>query len=986
MKRGGGTKRQRRVSPPREGRASRGGRVEDIGPYLDEVLQSASLVGAGVLNAVVERWKCADAALYRCHAERRAVEGQAVRLLNQLAEPGACAGPSNLNCLLAEPDACAGEAVAAVSDRVAAALDDALRGLARRSAGARALATAVGDEAARSLASAMYEVECLSRRLLDVQLAAAAGEVEASGLRARLAEATQQRQAYVAEVGGLLGVLRALATRVGSGRWQQQAENQEFVNIKKEEEEEGVTEQLRRALVQAQSGVAVAQKRLLEEQHWRERAEGRIAEMLRQPHCGGPSGAVAELGRLRSSLTEALDDAAQLTVSLKLAREELAGTNTELDALRTKNEQLLKAVHADQVGRAVTELKRVYDETTQSLRERFVEAESQRGILSSALDKSRETVKELQEASAQAKANYKELDFLEKKNRDRHHDFSNARSKILEFMKSIGKLLKDENAVMEGKVGELTLINSQITSKQAESLGHFQKQIHDLFQGFQEVLSDDKASTSAEAEDDNRKCHDEALKEKSLNFCFGEEKYGLLLQVLQSALQFVGSHLENGDTQRAGLLEASLADAALVNDLRSRLHQITQDRDRLSRKLTKCLNIIDQNSLTVVENALLYEVPVEDSLSAAEAAEHIALLREQLDVAVRTQKWGVKDIEDWKKAKESLEAEVREVRYARDIAEKQLLQTDQTLLQSLEREKEMLVQNMALQSQITTLVSSSFLRSGPSETGDNSASAELSMECAPNFTPSPPFAQLLQQVSAQFASIEKSIADLNAQRKQREEELKDPLETVSLSCPSAEEITEIIAQGGMNVMVELLRKAMMGVQELRESICRFSLQHKSELSAIIHPDVQSPEAALLAEKERCDAFEKELNALKEEKEVIRQRLQVAEEGMAKSEETNHRILSISKTLMERQNRLLEENKQLKSKCAPPSPATSEVPQVSAVSVEDLTIFITEAPPPTEQPLEGEREEASIRDETMSISISHCEDVNEELPSLPLPPC
>ncbi|CCW63454.1 unnamed protein product [Phytomonas sp. EM1] len=694
---------------------------------------------------------------------------------------------------------------------------------------------------------------------------------------------------------------------------------------------------------------------------------------------GSGAAATAELSRLRQSYTQVADDAAQLAVSLKLTRGELEEAKAEIEALRQKNAQLQKDAQADEVGRTLAELERVYEENTRELRERFIEAETQRGILAETVEKLHETVTELQEAFTQASANHTELDLREKRNRDRLKELSKAPLAGLESLRAAGKALKDENAEMESKVGELELVSGNLTVEQSRSLELFQKQIQDLFQGFQEVLWPDstpsvigpREGSSLVAKDKG----DAALQEPCLSSWCAEDKNELLLRVLQSALQFVASHLESGDTQCARLLDASLSDAELVNELRSKLHHLTRDRDRLLQKLTKSLNLIEQNRLTVLENAMLHEVPLEDSLSAAEAAEQIALLRDQLDVAAQLHKWGMKEIEDLKKTKEDLEGEVRRLRKGGEITAQQLQRTDDALQQSLAREKELLKRSISLQSQVAALAAYAPVGSPSNETGEGEGEgASLDADAPPR---PPPLSELLQRVSVQLAGIERAAVELNARRRGQGVPPEASL------CPSPEHLAERIARGGFGQVVELLHAAMVRAKGLQEGLEDGMLRHAAGLAALLRPGVSSSEGALLAERERRAALEAELNVLKAEKEQVRQRLQAAEDGMAKAEEAKHRILSISKTLMERQSRLLEENKQLKSRLGSPDVGggrtAPEETQAAVALVEGGSPPAQDDPPPAEHSVESE---AAARGEETGIPNSDSTEVNEKPPPSP----
>ena len=58
---------------------------------------------------------------------------------------------------------------------------------------------------------------------------------------------------------------------------------------------------------------------------------------------------------------------------MKLLREK---SQNDIEALRFENERLLRDAQADEVGKTLAELRRLYEDTIQSLRESFIEAES----------------------------------------------------------------------------------------------------------------------------------------------------------------------------------------------------------------------------------------------------------------------------------------------------------------------------------------------------------------------------------------------------------------------------------------------------------------------------------------------------------------------------------------------------------------------------------------------------------------------------------
>lgn len=702
----------------------------------------------------------------------------------------------------------------------------------------------------------------------------------------------------------------------------------------------------------------VVHQSYLEERQRREIAERRITDMVRERIRTSSSDAIQqELNQLRWSYSQVMDDAAQLAVALKVAREEMAHMKAKMSELTQQNAQMKADAEVDQVAGTLNELRRLYDSKLQSLSESYIDCDTQREI----------AMRVAEERQAALSVLTENVETFEEGNKVLTRSLSDAKAKALalshatgttdDLAKRVEQCSQELHTSAEQLQRALAKAEERVSDfhrDEQEALRAFAMQLRDLSASFtstqqQQQQQHDSLPQRKGTEGDGDSAHDTAPSH-ALALVQHEQATGMMRQVLGEALRFVTAHLETTDTERAHLLDASLSDAQYVSLLVDKLKETTAQRDRLRAQLKQSHDIIEQHHLTVVEHALLHEVPVDDSLDTAEAAEQILVLREQVAALQEVRQRALDEVNVMNEDRLRLEGELSSADRSQSVLVEQTRRLTDALHASFAREASLSGRLIALQERVQTLVkekdtgATSAPCEGDSGGIDSRAASQQSRGSDEEDGTPPPLPEAPTTAAMAVATpppaehLRCLMADFEGQLAAIAAAIRSLQETTAHSSPTAP-ITATVVDGvapgdvdsasagvtddlesdlvrhGVTHVATVLREVLSQAGLLRYAVRSATVHATAALAETAQPDQRTPEMQLALVQTRNLALEATVQQMQVEQDEMKARLHAAEEATAKAEQTNQRILAISKNLMDKQSRIIEENKDLRAQVA-----------------------------------------------------------------------
>ncbi|KPI89273.1 hypothetical protein ABL78_1606 [Leptomonas seymouri] len=703
--------------------------------------------------------------------------------------------------------------------------------------------------------------------------------------------------------------------------------------------------QLENVVRQVQHDALVVHQRYLEEKQRREIADRQITDMVRERlYPQKDASAFQEMQRLRWAYTEVVDDAAQLAVSLKVCRDELQEVQAEVSRLTSQVGQLKRDAETDQVALTIQELRSEYTGRVLGLEEVFVRTQLQ---LSLAQQISRqygsvaaEATDALQQAS-RANAEFSEVPPPVAPREDSwrnsgwYEDVQKAEAqaaKLLSLTSEIKSFGLQHGELYEAQMEKLMEQWSRMRSETAQKPTGTRAADGSSSSGPHNASSTLGSSTAPSAEFATKM--DSVVNSSKM--------------ALREALLLLVASLQSTDVERSNLLDASLSDAQYVTELVKEIAAITNERDRLRAQVKLCRDLLEKNHVTVVERALMHDVPVEDSLNVAEAAERITVLRDQLAAAKQLCDRALGEVKQVTSEKETAEANLMELTRVHEVLQAHAARLADNLRASMEKETALIEERASLQHQIALLVQQP--ATAAASTGDGDAVAATAA-CPPSMQLSALFATLSETVQR----LDKEIRSLHSSRDNRGGDAPDS-STASIAADEKRDeeggdtvLQESLSRSGMMSVVGALKDTLHKAGLLKASLASATGAQAAALcaaaSAAAEPGeggtwVDSPvipKPALETQQHGrayvAAQYESKLAQYAAERQQMLERLQRAEQTAGEMEAANRRLLGVSKSVLEKQNVLKAENEALRAQLtqltAPPAP-----PAVEEVAEED----------------------------------------------------
>ncbi|KAG5476890.1 hypothetical protein LSCM1_05222 [Leishmania martiniquensis] len=735
-----------------------------------------------------------------------------------------------------------------------------------------------------------------------------------------------------------------------------------------------------------QHDALVVHQRYLEEKQRREIADRRITDMVRERLHPQMDVAISqEMQRLRWAYTEVVDDAAQLAVNLKVCRDELQRSQADATRLSAQVQQLQRDAETDQVAMALQELRGEYATRVRSLEEAATRAERQ-------LFLAQRVSREYGAAATEATAALQRV-------AQANAELSAAALQVipvdLSALPSASPTWRQQVEVVEAQAERLLSTTAALKDSAAVHGELCADQIEELMRQWAQVREAEMARTRPPAaegrpsegarttgsRDGTESC---TLVASSLASEESMEKLNAVLSAsrfaLREALVLLSSSLQSTDAERSQLVDASVSDAQYVCELMAEMRRITAERDRLRAQVSVCQELLEKNHVTVVERALMHDVPVEDSLNVAEATERIEVLKNQLAAAKQVCERSLSEVKQAVAEKDDAELRLKELAREHVVLQGHSSRLSDQLRLSLARESALMEKNAALQTQLTGLVQ----LPGTPTSEEEPSSAVLHPTAA--------------RLTDLFSSLQESLGNLDAEiralRLDRAEGAGREVDIgrgnkLDTGAEEAEDalLVDSLSRSGMMNIVRVLKDTLHKAGLLKVSLKSLSGAQAAGLCAAAASKVPdnsvggssaagtasvvpppSPEAQICALEHRSSLLEAKLTSMAAERLEMSERLQKSEKKTTDMEAANQRLLAITKNVMEKQSSLKLENEQLRAQLqqlmaaanaaspplaepsAAPATALTPTPHVGAMAPVPLTH-------PAESPATPQRVEA-----------------------------
>ncbi|AYU79357.1 hypothetical protein LdCL_250007800 [Leishmania donovani] len=713
-----------------------------------------------------------------------------------------------------------------------------------------------------------------------------------------------------------------------------------------------------------QHDALVVHQRYLEEKQRREIADRRITDMVRERLHPQKDPAISqEVQRLRWAYTEVVDDAAQLAVNLKVCRDELRRAQEEAACLSAQVRQLQRDAEMDQVALAIQELRSEYTARVRDLEESSTRAEMQLRLA--------------QSVSTQYRAAATEATAALQRVAQANTELSTA---ALQVVSDDPGSVARSNAAWREEVERIETQSENVLAMiklmagfESSQANLYDAQLKELMRQWTLAREAEKAAmTSSAATEDlrsegglmavSREAVDDGTESRTLvsSSIAAEESMDKMNAVLgasqfalREALVLLNTSLQSTDVERSHLVDTSLSDAQCVSELMAEVRRVTAERDRLRAQVKVCQELLEKNHVTVVERALMHDIPVEDSLNVAEATERIEVLKNQLAAAKQVCERSLNEVKQATAEKDDVELRFTQLKREHEVLQGHSSRLKDKLHRSLARESELMEKNMALQTQLTDLVQPP---SAPAQEAEASSTA---------------LQTTATHLTDLFSSLQESLGSLNAEivslRRERFDEASIDADAGSggnngAAAGGAEDtlLVDSLSRSGMMNIVRVLKDTLHKAGLLKASLKSFAGAQAIGLcaaakvcesgaggsggataaSVVPHP---SPETQQRALEYRSSLLEAKLASMEAERLEMQERVQKAEKTTADMEAANQRLLTISKSVMEKHNMLKTENEQLRAQllqltaatnaASTPRPephATSSVPDMHAV--------------------------------------------------------
>ncbi|CAG9575035.1 conserved hypothetical protein [Leishmania major strain Friedlin] len=681
-----------------------------------------------------------------------------------------------------------------------------------------------------------------------------------------------------------------------------------------------------------QHDALVVHQRYLEEKQRREIADRRITDMVRERlHPQNDPAISQEVQRLRWAYTEVVDDAAQLAVNLKVCRDELRRAQEDAACLSAQVLQLQRDAEMDQVALAIQELRSEYTARVRVLEEASTRAEMQLRLAQSvstqygaaateataALQRAAQANAELSKAALQvvpddrgsvARSNAawrEDVERIEKQSEN-----------VLAMIKLMAGFESSQGNLYDAQVKEL--MRQWTLAREAEKEAMASSAAADGLHSAGGLMA-----VSREAVDDGTESctlvSSSIAAEESMdkmNAVLGASQFAL-----REALVLLNTSLQSTDVERSHLVDASLSDAQCVSELMAEVRRVTAERDRLRAQVKVCQELLEKNHVTVVERALMHDVPVEDSLNVAEATERIEVLKNQLAAAKQVCERSLNEVKQVTAEKDDVELRLTQLKREHEVLQGHSSRLKDKLHRSLARESELMEKNMALQTQLTDLVQPP---GAPAQEAEASSTA---------------LQTTATHLTELFSSLQESLGTLNAEiialRRVRVDDASIDADVGSggntgAGAEDTEDtlLVDSLSRSGMMNIVRVLKDTLHKAGLLKASLRGFAGAQAIGLCAaakvcesgaegsggaaaasiVPHP---SPETQQRALEYRSSLLEAKLASMAAERLDMRERVQKAEKTTADMEAANQRLLTISKSMMEKHSMLKTENEQLR---------------------------------------------------------------------------
>jgi microcompartment protein CcmL/EutN len=696
--------------------------------------------------------------------------------------------------------------------------------------------------------------------------------------------------------------------------------------------------QLEAVAQQVQHDALVVHQRYLEEKQRREIADRRITDMVRERLFPQKDASVVhEVQRLRWAYTEVVDDAAQLAVNLKVCRDELKDAQAEVLQLKSQIHQLKRDAETDRVALTIQELRREYAERVRTLEETSVRTQLQ---LTLAQEVSRKYCSVAEEATtalqgaAQANAELSEVPPPPPSLPVRGQD-NTWEQDVLKVETQVERLLSLTATIKDFGVKHGELYEAQMVKLMDEWSRVRSEAIAGTERSTEDSLGDARGCFSSGSPTDSRTLvSSTAITEESVSKMDSVVKSSKL--ALREALTLLVASLQSTDVERASLLDASLSDAQYVTELMKEFNAITSERDRLRAQVKVCRDLLEKNHVTVVERALMHDVPVEDSLNVAEAEEKINVLRDQLAAAKQLCDRSLNEVKQVSAEKEEAERKLTELARAHEVLQGHAARLSEKLKTSLTKEGTLMEEAVSLQNQVAQLVQQQQQQQQTltkvTEDGVEVASASdaASVSAMPH-----QLSHLFTALTATLLQLDEEVRALHSAREDVADDATDSTDAARRERAKDESdngaLLESLTRSGMMSVVTVLKETLQKAGLLKASLRGATGAQAAALCAAVAQaqggDSFSSTASVIPQpppETQRQAYEHALALLEAERQQMRERLRQTERAAGEMEATNQRLLAISKSILEKQNTLKAENDQLRAQVrqltAPPPPA------------------------------------------------------------------
>ncbi|KPA79421.1 hypothetical protein ABB37_05263 [Leptomonas pyrrhocoris] len=686
--------------------------------------------------------------------------------------------------------------------------------------------------------------------------------------------------------------------------------------------------QMEGVVKQVQHDALVVHQRYLEEKERREIADRRITDMVRERLYPQKNDSVfQEMQRLRWAYTEVVDDAAQLAVNLKVCREELQAAQAEGTRLAAQVRQLKQDAETDQVALTIQELRGEYAERVRGLEEVSVRAQLQLTLAQQVSRQYGSVAAEATDALQRAAQTNAELSAVPPAVARGGNSWqpSGWQQEVLKVEAQAEKLVSLSTDIKTFELQHGELYEAQIEKLMEQWL----RMRNEVAEKSKSAAAVDRTASSGPQSASHTLVSSTALTEESVT------KMASVMNssktALREALLLLVASLQSTDVERSNLLDASLSDAQYVTELVKEVSAVTNERDRLRAQVAVCRDLLEKNHVTVVERALMHDVPVEDSLNVAEAAERITVLRDQLAAAKQLCDRSLNEAKQVTNEKDAVEVKLVELTRTHEVLQTHAARLADKLRASMENEAALVEQTVGLQSQIAYLVQQSTASASATEDGETESAGTA-------HTPPNQLSALFTTLSETVQKLEEEVRALHSARDGATTSVDDEEKKTKKDEEGGDAaLLESLSRSGMMSVVRVLKEALQKAGLLKASLagtvgaqavalCGAAAPVEAE-DALGSASVIPPPS--LATQRQAQAYTAAQHAAKlaqytAERQQMRERLQRAEQKASEMEAANQRLLAISKSVLAKQNALSTENERLRARVreltAPPAPS------------------------------------------------------------------